>query len=368
MNIDFRDLDKKHLEAAARHYEEHGYFILTGVEEALSARFRPILADLIGVDSSELEGLFAPDRPLGILPSQLRRKLARVETSDALADTLVNTLEPIIRRLIGPVVQVSSTFHAQIKGAPLDYADHGGAQHDYLEVHVPFQLHQDFTGATIPTSPSAVTLWVALNTAPDWNLRLYPGSHRYGMLCNRFIDLADPRLAALGKPLDIQARAGTAVLFNAMLLHGTSNPGPTQRVSCDIRFFPRCGFLPSQPRPVGNGTGGTMAELLPTAPGPTLRAPLLETQIYMGIPTALESAPEHSVLNWVNCVNCLVEGNLVAALPHLERFTNRVIGLDPPEVYVSKFLRRPTYQQRPHGARECLHAVKPRSDLETVKS
>ena len=96
-----------------------------------------------------------------------------------------------------------------------------------------------------PTSPSAVTLWVSMNSCPDWTVRFYPASHRQGLLCNDFLELDDQRLAALEKPIEVHAKIGTGVLFNALMLHGTGNPGSQRRVSCDIRFFPLCAFLPS---------------------------------------------------------------------------------------------------------------------------
>lgn len=364
--LDLRELDRNRLEAAAQHYEEQGYLVLTGAEQAVTSVFRPILAEIIGVATPDLDELFKPDKPLGILPHEVRRKLSRVETSNRLAESLLTSLEPIVRRLLGPIVHVSSSFHAQLKSAPVKNVERGGYQSDYLEVHGPYLLHQDFTGANIPTSPSALTLWVAQNTTSNWNLRLYPGSHRYGMLCNRWIELNDPRLAVLGKPVDIEARRDMAVIFNAMLLHGTSNPGPMQRISCDIRFFPLCGFLPSQPRLVGGWTETTLDEMLAAARGPTLRAPLLETQLYAGIFTPPEPAPPHSVLNWVNFVNCVIQGDPAAALSYLERFTNREIGIDPPEVYASKFLAHPVNQQTLERARRLCPFARSRADLEPM--
>jgi len=354
MKIDFRELDQKRLDLAAQHYEEHGYFILTGIEQAVAAEYRPILAGIIGVEEQELEHLFAADRPIGILPPEIRQKLARVTATDGLADKLVATLQPVLRRLIGPLLHVSSSFHAQFKGAPVKTVDHGGYGQDYLEVHGPYLLHQDFTGANIPTSPSAVTLWTALNTTPDWNLRLYPGSHRIGMLCNRWIELTDTRLQPLGEPVDIAAEVGTAVIFNAMILHGTSNAGPRQRVSFDIRFFPLCGFLPSKVRTAGHASIEEIECLAASAPGPVLQAPLAEARVFLGEQVAIEDAPAHSVLNWVNYINLRTHGRPAEALPYLAAFTNQDIGIDPPEVYASKFHEYATHTGTIECARRCV--------------
>jgi hypothetical protein len=46
-----------------------------------------------------------------------------------------------------------------------------------MEVHGAYLLHQDFTGAPIPTVPSGLTMWVGQNDCPNWTLRLYPGSN-----------------------------------------------------------------------------------------------------------------------------------------------------------------------------------------------
>jgi hypothetical protein len=359
MRIDIRELDQTRLDMAAQHYEEYGYFILTGIEQAVTAVYRPILAGIIGVEERELDTVFSADRSMGILPPGIRQKLARVTTTEALAETLIVNLQPVLRRLLGPLVHVSSSFHAQFKGAPVKSVDHGGYGQDYLEVHGPYLLHQDFTGANIPTSPSAVTLWTGLNTTPDWNLRLYPGSHRAGMLCNRWIELTDPRLKPLGEPIDIRAEVGAAVIFNAMLLHGTSNAGPRQRVSCDIRFFPLCGFLPSEVRTAGHASLDEIERLAATAPGPVLRAPLGETRVFLGEDVALEDARAHCVTNWVNYINLGTRGKPAEALPYLEAFTNVEIGIDAPDVYASKFHQYPTHAETIERARQRLGGVTP---------
>ena len=74
----------------------------------------------------------------------------------------------------------------------------------------------------------------------------------------------------------MEARVGSALLFNALCLHGGCEPGPHRRVSCDIRFFPLCAFLSSE---VHTLSGNVMADLRARAAAeesPTLRAPVLE--------------------------------------------------------------------------------------------
>ena len=307
INPSMRHLDE--LESAARHYEEQGFLLVDGMERLATTLFHPILATILHLGDSEFQTLLDPEKASEIFPAEIRRQLARIETPESVKITLLDQIKTLLQKLIGPISHVSSTFHAQFKGNAAGAVDHGGYNQssEFMELHGPYLLHQDFAGAAIPTSPSMVTLWTPLNTTPYWNLRLYPGSHHQGLLCNEWLDLQDSRLDALGTPVDIQAKEGTAVLFNSMMLHGTSNPGPQRRVSCDIRFFPLCGFLPSEPFLLDPDPLETIADGLGRAPGPALLSPLLEDLAFLGtgttrIPLPVFEAPPCSVLNWVNYI------------------------------------------------------------------
>jgi len=338
MEFKLDDLRGQGLEAAAQHYEEHGYFVVTGVEDAVTAHFRPLLAEKLDTSLAGLDELFDPDSEPVMLPVEVRQRLSRVESTPELVRGLLTSLEPVFKRLLGPIAHVSSTFHAQFKSGEVPAVDHGGYKGDgYLEVQGQYLLHQDFTGAGIPTSPSALTLWVGQNSCPDWNLRLYPGSHRHGLLCNQWLSLDDPRLAFLGAPIDIQAKRGNAVIFNALLLHSSSNPGPRRRVSCDIRFFPLCGFLPTDPHVLGTSPMADLRDALARPGGVTLRAPVLEDLAFLGQGALEEGVPPCSILNWANYLQTYLGGDPAAALPHMERFVNTAHGVDQPEAYTSKF-------------------------------
>ncbi len=356
MQIDLADLGPEQLEAAALHYEEQGYLLLGGVEEAVTTPLRLVVEQALG------SGL-----PEGPLEPQARRKLGRVPTPPPLAAALLGALGPLLERLIGPLVHVSSTFHTQVKmpgAAPA--VDHGGYQDDYLEVHGRYLLHQDFAGASIPTSPSAVTLWAGLNSCSDWRLRLCPGSHRRGLLCHRWLELDDPRLPLLGDPVDIAARPGEAVLFHALMLHGTASPGPGRRLSCDIRFFPLCGFLPSQVHALGERPYAALSAGLARAGGPVLRAPLLETQAWLGDRLAPVEAPPHSVLNWANYAACRFRGAGEEARQHLERMVNTSFSADPASVYTAKFHGRAVEQETLAAARQRIAAELAAPELSLV--
>lgn len=349
------DLSPEWLAAAGQCFEQLGYLVIGGVREAADC-FQTILQEITRTDAAEFTQLMNDDRALEF-PTATRRQLAKATTTEGLTDTLLQTLGPLLSYLLGPIVHVSSTFHAQFKKQGAVAVDHGGYPQGstYMEVHGAYLLHQDFTGATIPTSPSAVTCWVPLNSSPDWNLRVYPGSHRSGLLSSRWWRLDEPRLQGLAQPVDLQAKEGTAILFNALLLHGTSNPGPAPRVSCDIRFFPLCGYLP------------TAAHFLDPAPlqeirrrtdaSPVLQSPILESRAFLGEPVEVRHAAPHSVLNWPNYVACDLQGRKEEAAQHLTRFTNEELGTDPPDAYISKFSRHPVNEATIAAVRERLGAT-----------
>lgn len=353
------NFSEQELGDAARHYEERGFLLLDGAEQIATTLFHPILATILHLSDSELQALLDPKKASEIFPAETRRQLARIETPETVKVALLDHLKTVLNRLIGPISHVSSTFHAQFKGNAAGSVDHGGYNQDkeYMELHGPYLLHQDFAGAAIPTSPSMVTLWTPLNTSPFWNLRLYPGSHRQGLLCNKWLDLNDSRLESLGPPVDIQAKEGTAVLFNSMMLHGTSNPGPQRRVSCDIRFFPLCGFLPSEPYLLDQNPLETIAGSLERAPGPVLQSPLLEDLAFLGKETTGVDLPildvsGYSVLNWVNYISMVQSVNPESAIPFLRAMVNERIGVDEPDVYISKFFPCPVRQDTLRNIRQ----------------
>ena len=174
MEFKLQELDRTQLAIMAQHYEEEGYFLLSGLEEVITRRFKSVLADKLEVDDHHMDTILDPANPL-ILSPELQQKLARISTPPQLARSLLETLEPILKRLIGPLVHVSSTFHGQWKGNNTNETYQGGYSGNSKEVSALYFLHQDFTGANIPTSPSALTLWAGVNSCPDWTLRIYPG-------------------------------------------------------------------------------------------------------------------------------------------------------------------------------------------------
>jgi hypothetical protein len=311
---------------------------------------------------NELERILEPDSPPVVLPEEIRKRMSRITSTPDLQQTLLGNLNEMLRRLIGPFVHVSSTFHGQFKGGDAKPVDHGGYDPNakYLEVQGQYLIHQDFAGAALPTSPCGVTLWTPLNSCPEWNLRLYPGSHRHGLLCQEWMKLEDPRLASFGEAIDVKAEAGTAVVFNALLLHSSSNPGFRRRVSCDIRFFPLCAFLPSEVHVLGSDPLAELRRGLVRADGPTLREPFLEAAAFMGIQRDLEKTEKYSILNWSNFVRNTVDGHLDAALADLTRFVNVERGIDGVDAYM-KFHDRQLHASTLSGLRDRLRAIDARA-------
>lgn len=363
MRFRLSDLRGSGLDRAIDHFESQGFFIIEGVDEAVTRHFKPLLAERMMVSEAELEGILDPMSPPMILPVEIRQRLSRITSTPELQQTLLGSLEAVFRRLLGPFVHVSSTFHGQFKGGEVKPVDHGGYDPNaqYLEVQGQYLIHQDFAGAAIPTSPCGVTLWTPLNSCPDWNLRLYPGSHRFGLLCQEWMKLDDPRLASFGAPLDVQAQVGTAVVFNSLLLHSSSNPGFRRRVSCDIRFFPLCGFLPSTVHVLGSNPLAELRQNLERVQGPTLREAALETAAFLGLARTVESCPPYSILNWGNFVLAAVQGHPDQALEHLTRFVNTERGIDGVEAYSSKFHNRPIHRSTLEGLLQRLKGIDPRA-------
>lgn len=341
------DLSPANLEEAAAFYAETGYLALRDTEAKLTPKLEEVLGGIMEELELDLGALLDGSMPLYAFTEEQRKTLSQIGSSPDLQAWLVAALEPLLLRLLGPVVHVSRDFHAQFKGGDMKApaVDHGGypGGTTYLEPFGQYLLHQDFTGASLPTSPGFLTVWVPLTTGPNWGLRLYPGSHRRGIMCNEWIQLDDERLEMLGKPVDFPAERGRALVFHGLLLHSTANPGEARRVSCDVRFFPLCGFLPSTPWLLDTDPATELEP--PAGDDEILRASRLEAQVYLGRPPAIDGLPEHSVLNWVRYVERIVAGDRDGALEHLERFTNPALTGETSEVYRKKYHHQPLCEE-----------------------
>jgi hypothetical protein len=338
-SFDFARLDGRMLDEASAFFEEEGYCILHGLKEAVTNLYHPVLCETAGVSPSEWKAMLDPDSEELVLSEDLRKKLSRVSTTSSLALNLIDGLKPLLARLLGPGVHVSRDFHAQFKCGATRRVGYGGydSRHNFMEVHGAYQLHQDFTGASLPTSPSAIILWVGLNDCPDWPVRLYPRSHKLGLLCRQFISVDHERLAQFSAPIEFEAKPGTGIIFNSLVLHGTGHGGPQRRVSCDIRFFPSCPYLQSPLYALVESPAAFIQERLAVETGSTLQAPLFEHLALAGRMGEFVHAPAHSILNWANYLNEVCNGDPDRAVAHLKRFANTRLGMDTAETYVQQF-------------------------------
>ena len=194
---------------------------------------------------------------------------------------MLSVLGDFLILMLGPLIHVSQTFHPQVKSRPRKYIL-SGYSGDGLEVEALYGFHQDFTAGRVTTSPSAVVCWIPLNDCDENCLRLYPGSHSLGFVTNKWLPRDVSGLDRVGPYVDIQARDGETLLFNFLMLHGGSRPGPKLRMSCDIRFFPFCGVLDSPVNVLSKGPVAWIHERLSTVEDETIVAPLRETLAYLG--------------------------------------------------------------------------------------
>jgi hypothetical protein len=132
-------------------------------------------------------------------------------------------------------------------------------------------------------------------------------------------------------------------------------------VSCDIRFFPLCAFLPSDVHVLGSDPLAELKRGLVRADGPTLREPFLEAAAFIGIQRELEKCEPYSILNWGNFVRNTVNGDSDAALADLARFVNVERGIDGVDAYSVKFHDRQIHAAPLAGLRDRLRAIDPRA-------
>jgi hypothetical protein len=336
-----RDLSPDKLEELASAYARDGFVLLESVEPVTQA-LQNLVRETAEISLSDWQALLDPNQSAGLLPRECRQRLSKVTTTPSLTETILSQLGTVLERLLGPLVHVSSTFHTQVKGGPTDVApvDHGGypEQTDFMELHGQYLLHQDFTGANIPTTPSGLTLWVGLNGCQDWTLRLVRGSHRLGMLVDRWLRLDDERLQSLGEPVDVPAQPGRAIVFSSMLVHGTSNPGPMRRVSCDIRFFPLCGYLPTQPHFLSPDP----LQSLRSCPDqdPVLLAPRREALAWLGQWRDDEPMEPLAPLQWPRFLQASLQGNARRARQHFDALVHPELASGSADAFAKRFYGR----------------------------
>jgi ectoine hydroxylase-related dioxygenase (phytanoyl-CoA dioxygenase family) len=108
--------------------------------------------------------------------------------------------------------------------------------------------HQD--ASYWPLTPSkAVTVWLAIDDADIENacMRFIPGSHHLGHLTYTLsendeanvLDQTVPEAEALGKPIDVELKAGEISIHSDLLLHGSeANNSNRRRCGLTLRYCP----------------------------------------------------------------------------------------------------------------------------------
>ena len=283
--------------------------------------------------------------------------MARPEVTPALRDLCLEVFGDLVVRLLGPVLQVSQSFHPQVKGPATNQTILHGYSDDGKEVEASYGLHMDFTAARIVTSPSAMVCWIPLNTCKQNTLRLYPRCHRLGLITNRWLPLDIEGLERIGPPIDIQATEGEALLFNFMMLHGASNPSPVARISCDLRFFPFIGILDNAPLSLRPDPVAWVRERISQVSDEKLLAPMYEALAYWGLPIDWPIVPRHSSLHWARVIDALVNQKPAQRQAAVAQWVNEEVGFDPVGAYQERFAQL-KLAERPYAA---VHQVVPES-------
>ena len=333
------------LDSIVAGFQRDGVVVLTDVDSGPLDILTRMLAEQSGLSTSEIR---AAGREGGVdISSDVRAKLARGYMTPELRDASHAVFGDLLLRLVGPILHTSQTFHYQLKPrAQRDVILHG-YHGDGREVQALYGIHNEFTAARVLTTPSAVVCWIPLNTFDGKALYFYPGSHRHGLLANRWLPRHDAceGIERVGPVVEYQPKLGEVVIFNFLVLHGSgaavlgeATPGPQPtRISCDLRFFPLAGLLDSEaslrrPDPVA-----WMREQERALDDDLLRAPLWESLAYLGERIDWPALPDHSVAHWARFVEGLVQQNAAQRDDAIRHLANTAIGFDPIESYLERF-------------------------------
>lgn len=338
-------LEEKNLDDIVTTYQRDGVVVLIDVDPAPLNVLTSMLSKQSGLSPEQIEaaGRFGG----GEIAPEVRRRLARGYMTPELRDSCLEVFGDLLVRLIGPLVHTSKTFHYQLKPRSQNDVILRGYHGDGREVEALYGIHNEFTAARVLTSPSAVVCWMPLNTFDGKALYFYPGSHRLGLLANRWLprhELAEG-IERVGEVVEYQPERGQALIFNFLLLHGSGSAFPTSssggpeptRISCDLRFFPFCGILDSEvsclrPHPIE-----WVRERVAGLTDDLLLAPLFETLAYLEEPVEWPPLPRYSVAHWSRFVEGLIKGDQGLRTRAIEALVNTEQGFDPVGVYQQRF-------------------------------
>lgn len=326
-------------------FQRDGVVVLTDVDPRPGRILTRMLAEQSGLTVEQIQR--AGQSGGGEISPEVRQKLARGEMTDELQAAGLEVFGDLLTRLIGPLVHTSRTFHYQMKARSQSDVILHGYHGDGREVQALYGIHNEFTAARVLTSPSAVVCWIPLNTFDGKALYFYPGSHRLGMLANRWLPRHEEceGIERVGPVVEYQPQLGEVVLFHFLLLHGSGSahtapplPGPQPtRISCDLRFFPFAGLLDSPATCLRSDPLEWIRRQIAVEPDDLLRAPLYETLAYLGQPISWPALPPHSVAHWARFVEGLVRGDSALRRNAIARLANTEIGYDKLDGYLERF-------------------------------
>lgn len=333
------------LDAIVAGFQRDGVVVLTDVDPGPLNILTGMLAAQSGLSAAEIR---AAGQEGGVeITADIRAKLARGYMTPELRDASHAVFGDLLVRLVGPIVHTSQTFHYQLKERTQRDVILHGYHGDGREVQSLYGIHNEFTAARVLTTPSAVVCWVPLNTFDGKALYFYPGSHRHGLLANRWLPRHDQcdGIERVGPVVEYQPRLGEVLIFNFLVLHGsgaavlpepTPGPQPT-RISCDLRFFPLAGILDSEASLLCPNPVAWMREQERALDDDLLRAPLWESLAYLGERINWPTLPENSVAHWGRFVEGLVQGDAAKREDAIRHLANTAIGFDAIESYLERF-------------------------------
>lgn len=348
------------LDEAVERFQRDGLVILTDVDDRPAEMLTGMLAELSGLSPGEIRT--AGERGDIEITAEMRQKLARGHMTPELAAACHEALGDLLVRLVGPIIHTSKTFHYQMKRRSTSQVMLKGYSGEGKEVQALYGLHNEFTAARIITSPSAVVCWVPLNDYDAPAIHFYPGSHRLGLLANRWLSSQIEDVARIGPTLEYRPRRGDLVIFHFLTMHGsgaaTDDPlpdveGDPVRISCDLRFFPFCGVLDSEATSLRPDPVAWIREREAGLEDDLLLGPLFETLAYCGLAIDWPDLPEGSVAHWARFVEGVVRGNEAQRRDAIEGLVNTEVGFDALDSYLERFAS-PALCPRPYASIEEL--------------
>jgi ectoine hydroxylase-related dioxygenase (phytanoyl-CoA dioxygenase family) len=363
-------LDEKNLDEIVAAFQRDGVVVLTDVDPRPLNILTRMFSEQSGLTPEQIQ-VAGQSGGVEITP-EVRRRLARGYMTPELRDSCLEVFGDLLVRLIGPLVHTSKTFHYQMKPRSQTDVILRGYHGDGREVEALYGIHNEFTAARVLTSPSAVVCWVALNSFDGKALYFYPGSHRLGLLANRWLPRHDRAegIERVGEVVEYQPERGQVLIFNFLLLHGSgaafetppsSGPDPT-RISCDLRFFPFCGILDSEASCMRPNPIDWIRERAAGLTDDLLLAPLYETLAYLGQPVQWSALPRYSVAHWARFVEGLVKGDENLRKQAIEALVNTEQGFDPVEEYHQRFAAAKLCPRPYESIKEVVPEAEPRGN------